>query len=818
MQRYERYLPTAFDESMSILEKMNKLIETQNSLIDVVNTHVEFTSDQLERAFDIIDENLEKQLQQFRDELEEQTTLYEELRDQMYGDLLPDTVKQKLEEWLLNGTIRELIEDSVFPEWVERLQIAENKINNLSISLKDFGAVGDGVTDESGALSEAIAHIKSNGGGTLYIPEGEYYTRESFELPSNIRIKGEGDRSKFVTRNGGIIFRVNATYSNAVNVTKNSLIGDLSISVADTSVFKVGDYIKIVSQRVATSQDDAGEYYIGYPTSHNDAVHFGEFRKISAINSQSGQLFFRAGLTFPDYRTDNSQETHPKALSNAVVQKVNFIEDIVIKDVTFDGNFSNILRLDGVVNAQIEGLRWINAVEGDFVAFRNSLNSEVRNSIVEYTPDHTPSGHHRRNAFKSVSSTNCGFDGVEIHHGTQCVDFSYSPPFDNTGVYPLPDIGAYLKNSKTTFALFNCMTAHQGTINSQITNNMFLHNRQDGIFTRARNAMISGNMVQRGINEDPSIQDLYAGIVVQNDSSVNVRVSNNTIDGFPVGIQTNDNINTRVGVLNLTINDNTVVNANRGIQLRRRSGGTFTGESGVYITGNTFSQFKQTSGKGIEIYDHYFDVYISENIFNCNSDHINSVIYSRGDSGRIFITKNMMLGKLPHRIIWFEDVVDPNITSAQRIYMFKDNMLSNLLRLTPTRLDTGNLSNNFSDVYYGNMVPYDNGNVLIGSPSQRFDRVFTKGGVDQESDITIKENISDIGFGLDFIEKVRPTEYNLIGEDKKSFGLIAQEVEEVLGDSDNRTMLNKGEKYSMVYTEFIPIIIKAIQELNDKIK
>ena len=27
LQRYERYLPTAFDESLTLLEKMNKLIE-----------------------------------------------------------------------------------------------------------------------------------------------------------------------------------------------------------------------------------------------------------------------------------------------------------------------------------------------------------------------------------------------------------------------------------------------------------------------------------------------------------------------------------------------------------------------------------------------------------------------------------------------------------------------------------------------------------------------------------------------------------------------------------------------------------------------
>ena len=75
LQRYERYLPTAFDESMSLLEKMNKLIETQNALIDVINAHKEHTSEQIERAFDIIDTNLEFQLKQFRDELVEQKIL-----------------------------------------------------------------------------------------------------------------------------------------------------------------------------------------------------------------------------------------------------------------------------------------------------------------------------------------------------------------------------------------------------------------------------------------------------------------------------------------------------------------------------------------------------------------------------------------------------------------------------------------------------------------------------------------------------------------------------------------------------------------------
>lgn len=37
VQKYERYLPTAFDESMTILEKMNKIIEYLNQIGKTVN-------------------------------------------------------------------------------------------------------------------------------------------------------------------------------------------------------------------------------------------------------------------------------------------------------------------------------------------------------------------------------------------------------------------------------------------------------------------------------------------------------------------------------------------------------------------------------------------------------------------------------------------------------------------------------------------------------------------------------------------------------------------------------------------------------------
>src|SRR5215218_7007442 len=43
-----------------------------------------------------------------------------------------------------------------------------------SLNLKDFGAVGDGVSDDGPALQAALNALAAAGGGTLFVPEGRY--------------------------------------------------------------------------------------------------------------------------------------------------------------------------------------------------------------------------------------------------------------------------------------------------------------------------------------------------------------------------------------------------------------------------------------------------------------------------------------------------------------------------------------------------------------------------------------------------------------------------------------------------------------------
>lgn len=61
-----------------------------------------------------------------------------------------------------------------------------------TVSIKDFGAVGDGVADDSTAFNSAVSYLNSLGGGCLYMPRG-IYKLSNCQIPySYISIKGCG--------------------------------------------------------------------------------------------------------------------------------------------------------------------------------------------------------------------------------------------------------------------------------------------------------------------------------------------------------------------------------------------------------------------------------------------------------------------------------------------------------------------------------------------------------------------------------------------------------------------------------------------------
>jgi hypothetical protein len=127
-----------------------------------------------------------------------------------------------------------------------------------------------------------------------------------------------------------------------------------------------------------------------------------------------------------------------------------------------------------------------------------------------------------------------------------------------------------------------------------------------------------------------------------------------------------------------------------------------------------------------------------------------------------------------------------------------------------------NNTTNWFTYYYDTtnvkFIVYSNGNV-----------VNRNGSYGTISDIKYKENIVDATPKLDDILKLQVRNFNLIGDNKKQIGFIAQEFEEVFPSMvDISIDKNTEEEYKSIKTTvLIPMLVKAIQELkseNDTLK
>jgi hypothetical protein len=114
----------------------------------------------------------------------------------------------------------------------------------------------------------------------------------------------------------------------------------------------------------------------------------------------------------------------------------------------------------------------------------------------------------------------------------------------------------------------------------------------------------------------------------------------------------------------------------------------------------------------------------------------------------------------------------------------------------------------------------EGGEVGIGdsTPSYKLDVAGTiraTGDVIAYSDERVKENIKTIDNSLEKVNKLRGVEFNKIGEDKKSIGVIAQEIEKVLPEVVKTD--DEGMK-SVAYGNVVGVLIEAIKELNKEVE
>jgi hypothetical protein len=126
-------------------------------------------------------------------------------------------------------------------------------------NIRDFGAVGDGKTDDTIAIKSAMAYIASRNGGRLSFPDGDYVVTSPIALPSAVMIEGTNGLASNSPTSG-------LPRKNPVRI---------SLSGPNKALFRIGECVEKVTIRdielyAQSGENTSGIEAVGAYTSSQD--------------------------------------------------------------------------------------------------------------------------------------------------------------------------------------------------------------------------------------------------------------------------------------------------------------------------------------------------------------------------------------------------------------------------------------------------------------------------------------------------------------------------------------------------------------------
>lgn len=530
-------------------------------------------------------------------------------------------------------------------------------------NVRAYGAVGDGVSDDTQAIQAAIDEASAAGGGVVLCPPGTYLVsvpasgHNALEVTaSNITLAGHHatitcpDPEKRMMLFEDLVRFHGAGREAAPRATLAAdgveRAGRLTLSTAAHGLV-AGDIIHIASD---------GEVFSGVPgESGFELVLKGELLEVRAV--EGAEILLRG-------RTADSYDATTHTVS---VYRCSLIERVAVEGIRFVGaGRRNVVGMSqGQTGARFEWCRGMTirgstfeALQGHAIALRTGMDARVHGCTmlgdpdIGYGPDH------------SMVSPYLGFYGLHafgVQGGTitQCYGRFLRRLSDmgSTSQMPIPGRNWVMSSNVADFCWQQAIGAHTGE--SVVIANNVVRGSHSGIGCRSKRAKIIGNLVE--------------GTYPQTDSGTGISV------GISADLAGNEAAWEKVHFGDCEIIGNTVRGFGRPIRWSSVAGQHVKVEGNTVETAspNTFNHGIQVTSPSLETLE------VRGNVVDCTSmgDHA-----SRG-YGIELVQWPTMNGRL--RTLRVEDntiispgrsgmrlfgIADPN-ARADMVWMIRDNII-----------------------------------------------------------------------------------------------------------------------------------------------
>jgi hypothetical protein len=239
-----------------------------------------------------------------------------------------------------------------------------------TINVKDFGAVGNGVADDTAAIQAALNAADNK---HVVVPAGEYKCTSRLTMPDGCVISGYGATLNFSQGNNDARVSVSGTVNATVALSADAGRGATSLSVANATGIAGGDVLLVSSSALVPggafgiSSDTLGEFVkvrnVSGQTIHldgalNDAYAVVNSASVKTINWKRNIGIYGLKIIGAGPSGANTS-TNDRGISAL------YCKDLTIKDCVVERCDYNGIRVDQSYNVVIDGCFVYHAYRGN---------------------------------------------------------------------------------------------------------------------------------------------------------------------------------------------------------------------------------------------------------------------------------------------------------------------------------------------------------------------------------------------------------------------------------------------------------------------